>query len=243
MITVTIDYLQRSGMYRAWAERVILNNHYLHTMPDPRTSYEMYTIGLHSDHMPLAFSTVAGVLVFGRAEAQRCRDWYGSVEQMVKCQCEVTRWQVLNLSRVWIDPHFQPGGMWCRQGYGPGYVDRHGIWRSTLASTAINIAARMIGYDYLVHRPPVYLDEPYEIRWMMSYCDTRLHQGTIYRAAGFEMFATANKHIVTWRKRIPGLTAEQRASIEAISRSDPRAVQYRSRRAQLALPGVEWREV
>jgi hypothetical protein len=207
----------------------ITQNHYLHKMPDPRTSKEVYGVFL-----PLIAEPV-GCFVFGRPQANRCKDWYGSVEDLFHGRCECTRWQVLNLSRVWIDPHYQKEGSQYHPSILKGFIDRKGIFRSTLASEAINAACQVIGFDYLLQRPPVYLDEPYEIKWLMSYCNTNLHKGTIYKSAGFELYRTNQDGVQTWRKLLPALSPDQNMEIMTASIRDWRAKKYRAKRSQLVL--------
>lgn len=81
----------------------------------------------------------------------------------------------------------------------------------------------------------MFLDEPYEIRWLLSYCDTSLHKGTIYRSAGFELYRTNERGIQTWRIRLPRLTTVQDRAIRRASETNPRAQRYRAARAQLEL--------
>ena len=99
----------------------------------------------------------------------------------------------------------------------------------------IGLAVERVGYEYLLRRPPVFLDEPYQIDWLMSYCDTRVHRGVIYAAAGFELYRTNGNSIQTWRMRLPALRVEQHAPIRAASLADKRAQYHRAKRAQLAL--------
>lgn len=226
-MTPTIAHMPRGGDGRRWAAMHIERGHYLHKMPDPRTSFEVYSIGLHG--------RLIGALVFGRPEATRCADWYGGVDDVKARRCDVTRWQVLNLARVWVSPDYQAGGALCRPDVVPGYVDRRGMFRSTLASDALRAAMRVIGFDYLVRRPPCFLDEPYQIAWLLSYCDTRLHRGTIYAASGFERYRVNERGIETWRVRLPELTDGQDAEIRAVADVHPRSVRYRHERAQLSM--------
>lgn len=209
------------------AKRAVEQNHYLHRMPDPRTSYEVYGFGTGNTDM--------GYMVFGRPEATRCGDWYGGLDDVQAGRCEVTRWQVLNLARVWIYPEYQTGGARCVAGVVPGYTDRRGVWRSTLASEALRVTCAEIGVMYLIRRPPCFLDEPYEIKWLLSYCDTRLHRGTIYAAAGFERYRVNNQGIETWRIRLPEFTARDDDFVRAASINNQRAIRYRAQRAQLEM--------
>jgi hypothetical protein len=183
-----------------------------------------------------------GCLIVGRPQATRCQSWYGSVDDAAAGRCAVTRWQVLNLARVWLVPSVQAGGPDCAAEQLPGYIDRHGRWHSTLASDALRQLASRVGFEYLLARPPVFLDEPYEVRWLLSYCDSRQHRGVIYRAAGFELYRTNEDGLQTWRLPLPSLTQAEHASIATASAACPRARRFRSDRhqqqAQLLFPGM-----
>lgn len=205
-----------------WAQQMVTEHHYLYRPVDTRCSVEAYIVLLGAQPV--------GCLIFGRPEATRCYPWYGGVQDVTSGRAEVTRWQVLNLARVWLDPKVQVGGDWCKSGLVPGYTDRRGIWRSTLASDVIKAAAQFIGWEYLLRRPPCFLDEPYEIRWLMSYCDTRQHRGTIYQAAGFERYRVNEEGIETWRLRLPSLTTEEDAQVRQASQFSQRSQRYRARR-------------
>lgn len=221
---IEITHTERGSAAAGMCNRAITTNHYLHKMPDPRTSYEIYSIWIEGYR--------GGYLVFGRPQATRCKDWYASVDDVISGRCEVTRWQVLNLARVWIDPRFQVGGKFYEPALVPGFTDRRGVWHSSLASTAI--LAWMAGWaqGYLVYRPPVFLDEPYELRWLMSYCDTKIHRGVIYKAAGFKLYSTNAAGIQTWRIPLPRMTRVQDQEIQHASKIDQRAAQFRAKRDQ-----------
>jgi hypothetical protein len=222
--TISVSFVDRYSTHGLWAGGAIAGNHYLHRMPDPRTSYEIAIINLSRYPEPV------GALIFNRPEATRCYPWYGGVDDVQSGRSEVTRWQVLNLARVYIQPRFQRGGAYFIPGIVPGFFDRHGMFRSTLGSEAIQCALQRIGYDYLLRRPPVFLDEPYEIRWLLSYCDTRLHRGALYRSSGFERFRINANGIETWRIPLPALTAEQHQAIRQASQGDQRARKLQNRR-------------
>ncbi len=209
------------------AQSIIAERHYLHTPVDPRCSVEGYNI--HYGDL------WAGIFLLGRPEATKVNGWYGSVEDVETGACEVTRWQVLNLARVYLSPEFQPGGFYHNMRFTPGFTDRKGQFRSTLASIAIKDLSARVGYDYLTRRPPCFLDEPYEIKWLLSYCNTNLHRGTIYKAAGFELYRTNENGIQTWRLPLPPLTLREHTAIQEMSIRDPRAQAYRAQRAQLKM--------
>jgi hypothetical protein len=82
-----------------------------------------------------------------------------------------TKWQVLSLSRLWL----------------------HDDLPQNSETVVIAKCFRQKGHEKLalvqrrwleVH-PPVYPDQPYHIRKIISYADTRYHNGTIYKAANF----------------------------------------------------------
>lgn len=99
---ITLHLLDRIGIKDAQA--TVKKCHYLHRPVDSRCSVEGYSV--HLDMI----AGIAGYLIFGRPEATRCCDWYGGVDDAQAGRVEVTRWQVLNLARVWISPALQPGG-------------------------------------------------------------------------------------------------------------------------------------
>ena len=219
-----LDLMSKNGI--KLAQNLVKDEHYLHAPVDVRGSVEGYWIGLDC-HPAL------GLFLLGRPQATKVAEWYGGVQDVKAGRCECTRWQVLNLARVWISPVFQPGGVGYRADWLPGFMDRKGEFRSTLASSAISAMAARVGFDYLMRRPPCFLDEPYQIDWLLSYCDTRLHKGTIYQAAGFELYRTNDDGIQTWRLRLPPLTVVQHAEVREAARVNPRSHAYRAKRAQM----------
>ena len=164
----------------ARAQSTVTAQHYLHTPVDSRCSPLAYEVVLHVAHSEYR----AGVLIFGRPESTRCYDGmltYGSLKDVETGKAQYDRWEIINLARVWLNPCVQSGGKFYSPDYLPGYTDRHGHWRSTLASTVIDLALARIGYDYLRAHPPCFPDEPYQLQICLSYCDLSKHKGTIYR--------------------------------------------------------------
>lgn len=74
-----------------------------------------------------------------------------------------TKWQVLCLSRLWLHDDLPRNSETC----------------------VIAKALKMVQARWLEVHPPRYVEEPYHILKVISYADTRYHQGTIYRAANF----------------------------------------------------------
>ncbi len=122
----------------------------------------------------------------------------------------------MNMARMWLSPVVQRGG----ERYVPN-----------AATQVIAAALARIGYDYLMLRPPVYLDEPYELRACLSYCDTRIHRGTLYRAANFTLVRENARGIQTYAIPLRHLTHAERRAIEKRANESPRSLRYRATRA------------
>lgn len=229
---IAVERLDRPGL--AWAQSTVAQHHYLRSPVLGRACPEGWAVRVGGRWLK-----PVGCLIVGRPQATRCLDWYGSVEDVERGRVACTRWQVLNLARVWLAPSVQTGGILRDPGLLPGFTDRRGVWRSTLASEALRRLTAVVGYEYLLARPPVFLDEPYEHRWLLSYCDTSKHRGVIYQAAGWTLYRTNENGIQTWRTPLPALTPEQHAAIAEASAACPRARRFRAERererAQLGL--------
>lgn len=212
-----------------WAQLQVVRYHYLHKQVDPRSRPLAYLarLGQHND-------PVIGCLIFGRPESTRCYRGgltYGSFDEVRAGCCTFDRWEILNLARVWLDPIVQRGGALYGPLYLPGYTDRRGVWRSTLASSLIGQALGRVGYDYLAAHPPVDCAYPYIIRAVLSYCDRRLHRGTIYRASGFSLARTNKDGIETWyTTAVDALSADQDIDIRRRAEQAPRSRRIRAER-------------
>jgi hypothetical protein len=207
-----------------WAQRTVSQHHYLHTPVDTRCSPVAYLVLLDGESV--------GCLIFGRPESTRTYGWYGSLEDTRRSQddpkyCPLTRWQVVNLARVWLSPEIQHGGK--------RYVPN-------AATHIISQVLRRIPYDYLMVRPVVWCEEPYELRQVLSYCDTRTHQGTLYRASNFRLLRTNERGIQTYVRDLRHLTHAEHMAIRNASRLSERARRLRSereeKRLQLQLNGL-----
>jgi len=205
---------------------MVVEHHYLHSAPDQRSRPACYVVHVASERV--------GCLWFGRPESTRCYTGsltYGSLEDRRAGRATFDRWEVLNLSRLWLSPDVQPGGRLHRADLLPGFTDRKGVWRSSLASAAIRIALRCVGFDYLCLHPPVLVDEPWVILAVLSYCDTRLHRGGVYRSAGFSLARTNAAGIETWwTSDVAGLRPAQAEEIRRRSGASQRNAKIRARR-------------
>lgn len=206
------------GAFR-WVQATICERHYLHTPVDRRSRPLAYVVHLGEERV--------GCLVFGRPEATRVNGWFGSVTDVQEGRCPLTRWQVINLSRIWLSPIIQRGGA----------REIHNA-----ATRVISIALRRVVMDYLLARPPVWLDEPYELIDCLSYCDAHVHRGVLYRAASFRLIRANDRGIQTYARRLRRLTSVERERISQASTHDQRARRLRATRARtmwqlpLALP-------
>lgn len=129
-----------------------------------------------------------------------------------------------NLARVWLDPSVQHDGK-C-------YIPNAASW-------VIAQSTRRVPYDYLVCRPPVWCEEPYEIREVLSYCDTSKHRGTLYKACNFSLARTNDRGIETYVRPVRRLTHAEHAHIRALSQTDKRAIRLRTARAYQQLSWME----
>ena len=223
---VHLTPLDAAGLRGAQAHMTA--HHYLHTPVDPRCQVEGYGVFV------APFSEPVGYLLVGRPEATRCYPWYGSVADVAAGRAACTRWQTLNLARVWLHPAVQEGGVHCGPGTVPGFTDRRGRWYPALASTALRQLAARVGADYLLRRPPCFLEEPYQIRWLLSYQDSARHRGVIYQAAGWERYRQNARGLVTWRTPLPPLTPDEDRAIRHRATYSSRSVRHRTRRAATA---------
>lgn len=205
-MSLALQLADKSGL--GWAQEQVTAYHYLHRPIDTRCSILAYLVMFGNERV--------GCLMFGRPEAQRCNGWYGSVEDVLAGTCRLTRWQVLNLARVWLHPSIQFGG----EQFIPN-----------AATIVIAQALRRVPFDYLASRPPCFLDEPYEIRECLSYCDSRIHAGVIYRAANFTLARENARGIQTYVRPLRRLTHAERREIICISEVNERSKRYRALRA------------
>jgi hypothetical protein len=195
-----------------WCREMWIEHHYLHSAIDPRCRPIAYIVMVNGHFR--------GALGFGRPESTRCNGWYGSVDDVRAGRAVLTRWEIINLARVWLDPRIQPGGA-------------EAIHNA--ATQAISQALRRVALDYLISHPPVYLDEPYQLRQCISYCNSATHRGVLYRAANFTLKRTNERGLQTWMRRLRGLMPHEHRAIRAASDRDERARRFRAQRAQATI--------
>ena len=208
-----------------WCQHLVAAHHYLHTPVDPRCNVLAYIVLLAGHRI--------GCLIFGRPEATRVGGWYGDVEDKLTGRCRLSRWEVLNLARIYIDPIAQEGGSWCGPGLVPGFIDRNKCWRSCLTTTVILMGIECVLVDYLLVFAPVFLDQPYAIAEVLSYCDATQpsHRGTIYQKAGFRLERTNERGLQTYALPVRPLTLGEDAYIRYCASHSLRSRRLRAQAA------------
>lgn len=202
----------REGL--TWAQEHVTKHHYLHAPVDTRCRPFAYVVDLPFERV--------GCIIFGRPQATACYQGeltYGSTEDVQSGRARYDRWEILNMARVWLDPSIQKGGDY--------YIPR-------AASYVIAEALRQVTYDYLIAYPPVDCSFPYQIRCVLSYCDTRIHTGYIYMVSRFKLARTNDDGIQTWMKPLPGLPSDDDVLVRRHSEQSPRSKRIRSLRRQEA---------
>lgn len=150
-----------------WAQEMVVAHHYLHTPVHPIARPMVYVLRLDGRRV--------GLVMVALPHAARCRGWWGYVGLP-------TQWQTLDLCRIWLDPELQGNGRLCRPDVVPGFIDRRGAWRPSTPSWMIETILGRVQEDRVSLYPPVYLEQPYHIRLVISYHDPLHHKGTIYKA-------------------------------------------------------------
>lgn len=150
--------------------------HYLQRWPDPRSlpfAYAMLTDG----KLYAPDGRLNGLLVFKKLQHHKQKGLFGY-------EGLPTAWQVLDLARVWINPHWQQPGL-------------------HLFSRAVESAMERIQRDWLYHHPPVFPHLPYHLELIVSYADHRYHKGHAYQACHFKKWKPGREDMSLYYKRLP----------------------------------------
>lgn len=167
--------------------------HYLHRWPDARSLPFAYVLYVPDQWAILGAGTLEpgyyapdgrlwGLVVMKKPQHHQQRGLFGYAGLP-------TAWQVLDLARVWIHPRLQMNHY--AKGVSPyGRLREAGV--KSFDMRPLNIFSQMVSKvlhrvqaDWLEHHPPRFLDQPYHIEVIISYCDLRHHDGKAYRASGF----------------------------------------------------------
>lgn len=140
---------------RDWLNTMATKYHYMHRPVHPRASPFGWAV-LFDGRQYQPDGKPSGFIVFASAHFTRLKGEFGYPGLP-------TKWQVLCLSRLWLHDALPRNSETC-----------------TMAK-----ALKLVQRRWLEIRPPRFLDQPYHIRKVITYADTRFHNGTIYRAANF----------------------------------------------------------
>lgn len=153
----------------AWAQEIVTAYHYLHQPVHNQARPMVYVIEYLGEKL--------GLIMVGNPHATRCRGWWGYPGL-------INQWQVVDLCRILFNPRIQFGGGFALSpGIVPGFRDRKGIFRPTVASWAIQEVLKRVQKDRISLWPPVLIDDPYHIRLVISYHDPKYHRGNIYKVS------------------------------------------------------------
>lgn len=164
---ISIDLGNKTDL--AWAQDIVSAYHYLGQRVHNQARPMVYVIRAEGKRL--------GVIMAGIPHATKVKGHWGYPGLP-------TQWQVVDLCRILINPRLQRGGDLAQPGRVPGFIDRRGEWRPTVASWAIGEVLGRVQQDRISLWPPVFPDLPYHIRLVVSYHDPAFHKGTIYRVSG-----------------------------------------------------------
>lgn len=140
---------------REWLNEMATRYHYMHR-PVHRRACPFGWAVLFDGEKYQADGSPSGFIVFASVHFVRLRGEFGYPGLP-------TKWQVLCLSRLWLHDNLPRNSETC-----------------TIAKALKRVQRR-----WLEIHPPRNPDEPYHILKILSYADTRYHNGTVYRAANF----------------------------------------------------------
>jgi hypothetical protein len=157
----TAFYVERCDL--RWANDWIQRFHYLHT---PVSSLACpFSYSIHATD-----GQVIGVVILALPHFTKAKGLFGYPGLP-------TQWQILLISRLWIDPAFQNKTI----------IDSNGNEHSLcVASCAIAQIVKRVNQDWLEHHPPPFPHLPYNLRLLISYADYDWgHKGIVYQASNF----------------------------------------------------------
>jgi len=172
--------VQRTSL--TWANSICRQFHYLKTGVSGYACPFAYRIMLDD--------AVAGIIIVGTPFARRLKNEYGYPNE---CSC----WEVLQLYRFWIIPALQ------QQSVPDSTGKPHTL---AIGSCAMGKLIKQVETDWLEHHPPQNSDQPYRIRKLITYSDSTLHSGTLYKSSGFRHDASqcgTSKNLDRWIYDLP----------------------------------------
>ena len=140
-----------------------------------------------------------GCIIMAIPHSSRQRDLFTTQNKWVAGDRHLlTAWQVLVISRLWIEPSVQ-----VRQ------ADGHA---TNIGSCATSIMLRQLQADWLEHHPPVFPERTYHIRLILAHADTGAgHEGKVYQAANFQHWGMTQRTKARETSRGSGVRAPSSA--------------------------------
>lgn len=138
-----------------WLNEMATKYHYMHRPIHSRACPFGWAV-MFDGQLYQADGKPSGFIVFASIHYTRLQGEFGYPELP-------TKWQILSLARLWLHDDLPCNSETC----------------------VIGKSLRLVQREWLRVHPPRFLDEPYHILKIISYADTRYHNGTIYRAANF----------------------------------------------------------
>jgi hypothetical protein len=202
---------------RNWVRAVCREEHYLHREVNDLSRWVAYMViyetgYLRNDRFIIVTRTRVGMLIFGSMESSRCKGWYGSLADIANGWARLSQWELLTISRFWLDPRLQKNGEW--------FIE-------CAASQVISCAIRHAHFEYLLHYPPAFLSQPWQIKELISYCQSEF-DGIVYKACNFQQVRVNDAGLKTYMRPMPPLSPQQRHTIAEASRVNKAARKKRA---------------
>ena len=140
---------------KTWLNEMAIAHHYMHRPVHHRACPFGWAV-LYDGEQYQNDGLPSGFIIFASIHFTRLKGEFGYPGLP-------TKWQVLSLARLWLHDDLPHNSETC-----------------TIAK-----ALKLVQRRWLEVHPPRFLDQPYHITKIISYADTRNHQGTIYKAANF----------------------------------------------------------
>jgi hypothetical protein len=138
-----------------WLNEMAIAHHYMRQAVHPRANPFGWAV-LLDGQMCQPDGKPSGFIIFASVHFTQLKGEFGFPGLP-------TKWQVLLLSRLWLHDSLPKFSETC----------------------VIGKALKLVQRRWLEVHPPRFLDEPYHILKVISYANTRLFEGTIYKAANF----------------------------------------------------------
>lgn len=140
---------------RDWLNAQSAQYHYMHRSIHDRAVPFGWAISFDGERYH-ADGSAWGFIIFASIHYTKLRGEFGYPDLP-------TRWQVLSLARLWLHDDMPYNSETC----------------------VIAKALKRVQRRWLEVHPPIDLSQPYHVRKIISYADSRYHLGTIYKAANF----------------------------------------------------------